>query len=129
MRGFEHFLKSLNRRFSAAEIMDLELLDKVALVTGGSRGLGFASAAALVREGCRVTICARGEAKLQEAAATLRSVAPQGGGDPVQAVAADLSTPEGIASVVSRTLERFSSLDILVNNVGLAKGSGIVETS
>ena len=48
--------------------MDLGLTDKVAIVTGSSRGLGLASAAALLREGCRVTICARGEARLKEAA-------------------------------------------------------------
>jgi len=44
--------------------MDLQLADKIAIVTGSSRGLGLASARALLDEGCRVTICARGEARL-----------------------------------------------------------------
>ena len=44
--------------------MDLGLKDKIALVTGSSKGLGLASARALIDEGCRVTICARGEAAL-----------------------------------------------------------------
>jgi 3-oxoacyl-[acyl-carrier protein] reductase len=48
--------------------MDLGLTDKIALVTGSSRGLGLASARALVAEGCRVCICARGEERLAEAA-------------------------------------------------------------
>src|SRR5712691_354344 len=55
--------------------MDLGLTDKVAIVTGSSRGLGLGCAAALVAEGCRVTVCARGEARLTEAAAALRTTA------------------------------------------------------
>ena len=46
--------------------MDLSLAGKIAIVTGSSKGLGLASARALVQEGCRVTICARGEASLNE---------------------------------------------------------------
>lgn len=110
--------------------MDLELAEKVAIVTGSSRGLGFASATALFREGCRVTLCARGESRLAEAAAEMAR-AVDGGGDPgrIVTVAADLSTPEGVERVVGRTVETFGGLDILVNNVGLARGSSIAETS
>lgn len=107
--------------------MNLELDGKVAIVTGSSRGLGLASAAALVAEGCRVAICARGEARLGEAANELRSTAKRV--DDVLAIAADLASPEGVADVVGRTVEAFGALDILVNNVGLAKGTNIVDTS
>ena len=107
--------------------MDLGLADKIAIVTGSSRGLGLASARALATEGCRVTVCARGEARLKEASAELAH-AP-GGPDRILAVTADLSTEEGVAAVVQRTLERFGGLDILINNVGLARGGGIAETS
>src|SRR5262245_13852644 len=107
--------------------MDLELKDKVAIVTGSSRGLGLASAAALLREGCRVTICARGEARLADAAHELQSAA--GSRQAVLAVAADLATAEGVERVVARTVEAFGGLDILVNNVGLARGGGITDTS
>jgi 3-oxoacyl-[acyl-carrier protein] reductase len=109
--------------------VDLHLSDKVAIVTGSSKGLGLASARALVAEGCRVTICARGEAKLAEAAAELTKVAGAAGHPRVLAVAADLSTTAGIETVVSRTVETFGGLDILVNNIGLAKGAGIADTS
>lgn len=107
--------------------MDLHLGGKIALITGSSRGLGLASARALVAEGCRVAICARGEARLQEAAAELRQAA--GDDAAVLAVTADLSTPKGIETVVGRTVEMYGGLDILVNNVGLARGSGITDTS
>src|SRR5712692_1137191 len=107
--------------------MDLELHDKVAIVTGSSKGLGYASARALVEEGCRVTICARGKARLDEAAGALRRLAGDDGR--VLPVAADLSTAGGVEAVIGRTLDTFGGLDILVNNVGVAKGAGIVDTT
>jgi len=107
--------------------MNLDLTDKIAVVTGSSRGLGLASASALVAEGCRVAICARGEARLAEAAAELRAIA--GGADRVLAVAADLSSERGVAEVVARTVEAFGGLDILINNVGMARGSTVAETT
>ena len=107
--------------------MDLELTGKIAIVTGSSRGLGLASAAALIREGCRVTICARGEARLDEVAGELRRLAADD--SRVLPVAADLASSDGVAAVVARTVETFGGLDILVNNVGLAKGASITETS
>jgi 3-oxoacyl-[acyl-carrier protein] reductase len=106
--------------------MDLELTDKVAIVTGSSRGLGLASARALALEGCRVTVTARGAGALDRAAADLGVAA---GRDRVLAVAADVSTEAGAADVVARTIEHFGRLDILVNNVGKAGGADIVSTS
>ena len=109
--------------------MDLELTDKIAIVTGSSKGLGFAIAAALIAEGCRVTVCARGEEPLKHAASELRSLAGRRDGDRVLAVAADLSTSTGVDSIFDRTIEAFGGLDILVNNVGLGRGTHILETS
>ena len=106
--------------------MDLELTDKVALITGSSHGLGLASALALVQEGCRVAICARGEARLGEAASALRQAA--GSDDRVLSVLADVSTAAGIEKVVTKTVSTFGGVDILVNNVGLGGGSTIVDT-
>jgi 3-oxoacyl-[acyl-carrier protein] reductase len=107
--------------------VDLELSGKVAIVTGSTRGLGLATATALVQEGCNVTICARGEEGLGDAVAKLRTL-PYGS-DRVLAVQADVSSDKGVADVVMRTVETFGGLDILVNNVGLARGAGIVDTS
>ena len=107
--------------------MDLGLTDKVAIVTGSSRGLGLASARALVAEGCRVAICARGAERLAEAAIEVEAAAkrPQ----MVSAVQADVSTEAGVRLVIERTVETFGGLDILVNNVGRAAGGDLLDTS
>jgi 3-oxoacyl-[acyl-carrier protein] reductase len=107
--------------------MDFQLTDKTAIVTGSTRGLGLATARTLLAEGCNVTICARGEAGLVEAVTELRALA--GGPQRVLAIQADLATDKGVADVVMRTVETFGGLDILVNNVGLAKGAGITDTT
>ena len=107
--------------------MDLRLRDKVALVTGSSRGLGLASASALAAEGCRVMLTARGRETLESAAATVRSLA--GAADRVATIAADLSTPDGIARAVEGTAATFGGIDILVNNMGLARGTTLTETT
>ena len=107
--------------------MDLGLTDKIAIVTGSTRGLGFATARALLAEGCNVTICARGEEGLASATAELRTL--PGGTERVLAVQANLATDKGVADVVMRTVETFGGLDILVNNVGAAKGATITDTS
>jgi len=118
--------------------MDLQLRGKAAIVTGSSRGLGLASAKALAAEGCHVCLCARGTEALDRAAADLRTVPgsdPRTGtgvrpqGPQVLAVAADLSTAEGAEKVVNATLEAFGGIDILINNVGTAKGTDIVNTA
>jgi 3-oxoacyl-[acyl-carrier protein] reductase len=107
--------------------MDLGLRNKVAIITGSSRGLGLASAKALAAEGCRVCLCARGEERLREAATEVASVA--GNASAVLAVAADVSRPDAVQLVVDRTAAAFGGIDILVNNVGLAGGGGLLETS
>jgi 3-oxoacyl-[acyl-carrier protein] reductase len=107
--------------------MDLELHDKVALITGSSRGLGLASARSLVAEGCRVCICARGEEQLDKAARELRATV--GRPEAVLALRADLTDPAGIEDLFVRLLAHYGGLDILVNNLGLARGAGILDTT
>lgn len=107
--------------------MDLGLTDKVAIVTGSSRGLGLASARALVAEGCRVCLCARGAERLAEAAIEVEASARRPG--MVLPVQADVSTPAGVELLIARTVETFGGLDILVNNVGKAGGSDLQQTS
>jgi len=98
--------------------MDLGLRDKVAVVTGGSRGIGRSIALELAAEGARVAICARG-------GEALRAVADEIGraGGTALAVVADVTRPEGVAKVIDDTLLTFGRLDIVVNNVGGSRGS------
>ncbi len=105
--------------------MDLGLTGKVALVTGSSRGLGLASVRALVAEGCRVVLCARGAEALDRAVGEFAAARP----GEVLGVQADVSTAAGAEAVVSRAIERFGTIDVLVNNVGKAGGGDIVSTS
>lgn len=107
--------------------MDLVLSGKIAIVTGSSQGLGLASARALVAEGCRVCLCARGADRLMKVTAELQAQA--GNSESVLAVQADLSTAAGIETVLDRTAQTFGGLDILVNNVGRAGGGDLLETS
>ena len=107
--------------------MDLQLTDKVAIVTGSSRGLGLASARSLVAEGCRVCLCARGSEQLAAAAVEVEAAARRP--NMIMTVQADVSTVGGIALVVERTVERFGGLDILVNNVGRAAGTDLLDTT
>ena len=106
--------------------MDLGLSGKIAVVTGGSRGLGYASAEALACEGARVVICARGEDGLKRAAEEIRDRA---GHSDVLGVAADVSTDEGVERVVDEAATRFGGVDILINNVGLARGADLESTT
>jgi len=107
--------------------MDLGLAEKIAIVTGSSRGLGLASARSLVAEGCRVCICARGEERLTEAALEVEAAAKKPG--MVAAVQADVSTQAGVNLIIDRTVDTFGGLDILVNNVGRAGGGDILGTT
>ena len=107
--------------------MDLQLNDKVAIVTGSSRGIGLAISQALAAEGCRITMCARTEPRLREAATAVGGAA--GASDRVLAVQADVSTEAGAADVVTRTVETFGGIDVVVNNVSSAGGGGLLNTT
>jgi 3-oxoacyl-[acyl-carrier protein] reductase len=110
-----------------SKLMDLGLREKVAIVTGSSRGLGLAIARALAAEGCLVCLCARTKTALEQAR---RDVAARAVGDErVIAVAADVNTPHGVKAVIDGAMAAFGGIDILVNNVGLARGAMLVDTS
>ena len=91
--------------------MELGLTGKVAVITGGSQGIGRATAVAFAREGARVAICARGKEALQQAAAVITAA-----GGEVLAESADVTVPADIERFVGGAAERFGSIDILVNN-------------
>lgn len=89
------------------------LFGKVALITGGSSGLGFASAQALAAQGARVAIASRGGDKLERALETLAA----SGGDAI-AVPVDVRLPESLDNLVAEVKSRLGAIDILVANGG-----------
>jgi NAD(P)-dependent dehydrogenase (short-subunit alcohol dehydrogenase family) len=99
--------------------MDLELTDKVAIVTGGSDGIGKAAATSLAREGAKVAIVGRTQAKLDAAIAEIKA---ETGGD-VMGVAADVSVESDVQAMVAKVVEEFGGVDILVNNAGTSSAT------
>ena len=97
--------------------MNLGLEGRVAAVTGGSHGLGYAIAANLLGEGCRVAICARDTKRLTEAAAALDAG--------VFAQTADVAKPGQVEAFIEAAATHFGGLDILVHNAGGGGGAGI----
>ena len=93
--------------------MDLELKGKVAIVTGGSQGIGKAAALRLAAEGASVVIAARGRELLEQVAQEIRAA-----GGKVAVVQADVSHAEDCARLVAEAVNAFGRLDILVNNAG-----------
>lgn len=104
--------------------MDLELSDKVVVITGGSDGLGAAAAHVALREGARVAICGRDEQKLHDRAEALRAV----GGD-VLAVRADVTRPTDIIRFLEAAHDRWGRVDALVNNAGASSAGAFVDVT
>lgn len=102
--------------------MDLE--GRVAVVTGGSSGIGRAVARSLGRAGCRVAICGRTPETLEEAAASLARE-----GFEVLSVPADVSRPEDVEELAERVVDELGPPDVLVNNAGLARFGDLEELS
>ncbi|MBV9295477.1 MAG: SDR family oxidoreductase [Acidobacteriaceae bacterium] len=92
--------------------MDLQLKDKLALVTGSTAGIGLATAEALAREGAGVIITGRTQRRVDEALSKLVAVNPNAR---PEGLAVDLGTSEGAEAIT----ERWPSVDILINNVGI----------
>lgn len=95
--------------------MDLGLTGKRAIITGGSRGIGLATATRLAQEGARVAIVARRPDALEEARQSILAAAP---GSEVTTISGDVATAEGTQAAAEQALAALGGLDILVNNAG-----------
>ena len=99
-----------------------DLTGRVAIVTGGSRGLGLQIAEGLGEMGARVALVARKQAELDEGAAHLRSL-----GIEALPIACDLAKPESVAAMVAQAIEALGPVDILVNNAGTTWGAATID--
>jgi NAD(P)-dependent dehydrogenase (short-subunit alcohol dehydrogenase family) len=102
--------------------MELGLKGKVALITGGTEGIGKATALTLAREGARVAICARRKALLDAVAAEITNA-----GGTALAVVADMSKAADCKRFVDEAAQKFGRIDILVNNAGTSKRGKFLE--
>jgi len=105
--------------------MDLGLKDRVAIIGGGSKGLGRACADSLAHEGANLVICSRNAEELDRVAGEISAAT----GVEVLAVAGDLSQLEDIQALVKRTVDHYGRLDILVNNSGGPPSGRAMDTS
>jgi NAD(P)-dependent dehydrogenase (short-subunit alcohol dehydrogenase family) len=105
--------------------MDLD--GRSAIVTGGSRGIGFAIASALVARGCRVAIGGRDRTQLDAAASRLQGLAPRTG--EAISVGGDVSKAADAAKLVAASVERFGGLDVLINNAGIGAFANVADMS
>ena len=96
---------------------------KIAVVTGGSRGIGLSIAAALLARGASVAITGRDEAHLEEARAQLAKDA----GDRIHAVRADVRDADDAAGAIGAAVECFGGLDVLVNNAGVGVFAAVAD--
>lgn len=106
-------------------MVELRLAGKTAIVTGGSAGIGFATARALYNEGVQVAIAARNPERLEQAVKTIRERPSETGG--VIAIAADISQADGVETVVTKAIERLGQVDILINNAGSARAGAFLD--
>jgi 3-oxoacyl-[acyl-carrier protein] reductase len=100
-----------------------QLDGRVAIVTGGSRGIGYATAAALLARGAHVVIAGRSAEHLTAAKARLQ------GADRVASVQGDLAREADAERLVSETVDKFGGLDILINNAGVGRFSNVADMS
>lgn len=105
--------------------MELGLQGKVAIITGGSKGIGYYTALQLVKEGANVVLCARGEKDLEFAASSIKEQT----GVEVLIVSGDISKEDNCKELIEKTVGTYGRLDILINNAGTASANSFENVS
>ncbi|MBR6654690.1 MAG: 3-oxoacyl-ACP reductase FabG [Oscillospiraceae bacterium] len=98
----------------------MRLKDKVAIVTGGSRGIGFATVETFLREGATVILCASSQSSADKAVAQIKEKNPDA---PVSGICPNLSSLESVREAFGKVIEQFGHVDILVNNAGVSEST------
>ena len=94
----------------------MQLKDKVAIITGASRGIGYAIAQAYIEEGAKVALCGSRIASAEKAAGALKKVYPEAD---ILPIGVDISNTESVDAMVKATIAHYGKIDILVNNAGV----------
>jgi len=125
-KGFEHFSKSERQSLKGTNSkLEMRLANKIALITGGGRGIGRAIAHSFAREGARVAVAARTESEVKNVAAELKEQV----GSEALALTCDVSDVDSVAHMFALVAEQLGSPpDILVNNAGIAESAPIAKT-
>ena len=105
--------------------MNLGLEEKVAVITGGSDGIGKAAALSMSREGVRVAIAARDQSRLDTAVADISDQTQ----NPVLGISTDVRDEDSVRSLISQVVAEWGGIDILVNNAGTSSTSRLEEMS
>lgn len=106
--------------------VSMRLKDKVAIITGGSRGIGYATADAFLREGARVILAASSKESADRAVAKLKEKYPD---SVVAGISPDLSSLEDVRNIFKLVTGRYGCVDILVNNAGVSESTPFMEYS
>ena len=104
----------------------MRLNNKVAIITGGSRGIGFATALGFLKEGATVVITASNQENAQKAAEKLRALYPRG---EVMGISPNLTDLEDLTNTFGAVIKQYGRLDILVNNAGVSESTPITDYS
>ena len=104
----------------------MRLKDKVAIVTGGSRGIGYATVEAFLKEGAKVIFCASSEESKDKALAKLKAKFPDA---IVDGISPDLSSLKSVQEAFQKVREQYGCIDILVNNAGVSERTPFSEYS
>jgi 3-oxoacyl-[acyl-carrier protein] reductase len=105
---------AVSRTLSMEGCMELSLSRKITCITGGSRGIGFATARTFAAEGARVIVCGRGRERLDAAVDRIKKET----GVDVEAIVADVTKPDDIDRLIGQIAAKYGHLDVLVNNAG-----------
>jgi 3-oxoacyl-[acyl-carrier protein] reductase/7-alpha-hydroxysteroid dehydrogenase len=119
----DSFAAAYTNAIKNKEVTNMKLQNQVAIITGGSRGIGYATAEKFIKEGATVIVAASSPANAQKAAQQLQETYPAA---KIGGISPDLSSLESVRTTFSEVFDEFGSIDILVNNAGVSESTPLL---